>query len=286
MGWERGTTISKAWDQATTDAAIDAAGYVTANIGELAGTRAASDRPAKLRDFAKKFVERAFRGPLTNDEKRLYVDRQFEVAKNADVAIKRVVLLTLKSPRFLYRELPSERDGFAVASRLSFELWDSMPDEELLKAAAAGKLSSRAEVVRQAERMLGDPRAKVKLREFLHTWLKIDQPRDVAKDPKRFPGFDQDIVWDLRSSLDLFLDDVVWSERSDLRRLMLDDSIYMNGRLAQFYGVGLGRDQIATRSAVLALVPGFFVPPPTDLPFAKVKLDAGKRAGVLTHPTF
>ncbi len=284
MGWERGTTISKAWDQATTDGAIDAAGYISAHIDELAGTRpGAGDRAAKLGEFAKRFVERAFRGPLTNDERRLYIDHQFQVAKNPDIALKRVVLLTLKSPRFLYRELPSEGDNYAIASRLSFELWDSMPDEELLKAAAAGKLSNRDEVARQAERMLADPRAKVKLRQFLHTWLKIDQPHDVAKDPERFPGFDQDIVWDLRSSLDLLLDDVVWSDRSDLRRLMLDDSIYMNGRLARFYGVALGQNEVATRSA-LSLVPGFFVPPPIDLPFTKVKIDAGKRAGVLTHP--
>ena len=134
------------------------------------------------------------------------------MAKNADVAIKRVVLLTLKSPRFLYRELPSERDGFAVASRLSFELWDSMPDEELLKAARPASCRT-AEVVRQAERMLGDPRAKVKLREFLHTWLKIDQPRDVAKDPKRFPGFDQDIVWTFARRSICF--STTWSGRSD-----------------------------------------------------------------------
>src|SRR5439155_19069220 len=122
--------ISKAWDIAETDAAIDAAGYVAANIDELAGVREvkfdpgpasgnpasinldrksapdvpASERTKKLRAFAGRFVERAFRRPLTNDERNLYVDHQFETAKDPDTAIKRVVLLTLKSPRFLYRE--------------------------------------------------------------------------------------------------------------------------------------------------------------------------------------
>lgn len=283
LGWERGTTISKAWDLATTDAAIETAGYVAANIDELAAARGAADRPNKLRDFAKRFVERAFRRPLTEEERRLYVDHQFEIAKEPDAAIKRVVMLTLKSPRFLYRESAGDRDGYSIASRLSIALWDSLPDDDLLKSAATGKLTSRDEIQKQAERMLGDPRAKIKLREFLHTWLKVDQPRDVAKDQKRFPGFDGATISDLRSSLDLFLDEVVWSQASDFRRLLLDESVYMNGRLAKFYGATLTPDDILTRLA-FSLRPGFYVRPPTDLPFVKTKLDAGERAGVLTHP--
>lgn len=263
LGWERGTAVSKAWDQAATDGALDAAGYVTAKLDELAGTKAgAADRPQKLRDFARRFAERAFRRPLTDEEKRLYVDHQFEAAGDPDTAVKRVVLLALKSPRFLYREAVGANDEYAVASRLSFGLWDSLPDDELLRAAAAGRLSTRAEVTKQAERMLADPRAKAKLRDFLHTWLKVDQPPDVAKDPKRFPGFGPEVVNDLRTSLDLFLDDVVWSDGSDFRRLLRDDGVYLNGRLAKFYGPDL----------------------PGDAPFRKVKLDAGERAGVLTHP--
>jgi hypothetical protein len=310
MGWERGTTVSKAWDQATTDAAIETAVYISANLDELAGVRAANfdpgpgsgnpasinldrksgpdvpaaERAKKVRAFAGRFVERAFRRPLTSEEQLLYIDRHFESAKDPDQAIKRVVLLTLKSPRFLYREPATANDGYAVASRLSFALWDSLPDDELLKAASAGKLSSREEIAKQAERMLAGPRTKTKLRDFLHTWLKVDQSRDVAKDPKRFPGFDAAIVSDLRTSLDLFLDDVVWSEGSDFRRLLRDDSVYLNGRLARFYGAGLSANQDSLRLA-LALVPlPGILQPPIDLPFAKTKLDASERAGVLTHP--
>ena len=69
--------------------------------------------------------------------------------------------------------------------------------------------------------MLGDLRAKAKLREFLLTWLKVDQARDLAKDAKQFPGFDPAMIADLRTSLDLFLDDVVWAEASDFRQLLL-----------------------------------------------------------------
>ena len=65
--------------------------------------------------------------------------------------------------------------------------------------------------------MLADLRARAKLREFFLQWLKVDQAPDLAKDPERFPGFDAEVAADLRTSLELFLDDVVWSEASDFR---------------------------------------------------------------------
>src|SRR5262249_3746628 len=114
----------------------------------------------------------------------------------------------------------------------------------------------------QAERMLVDPRAKAKLREFLLTWLRADQVQDLAKDAKRFPGFDAAVIGDLRTSLELFLDDVVWSEKSDFRQLLLSDEIFLNGKLAKFYDAKL----------------------PGNADFTKVKLDSGRRAGALTHP--
>jgi cytochrome c553 len=262
LGWERGTTVSKEWDAATTDAALETAGYVSARVNELAGTTdTAPDRAAKLRAFCTKFAERAFRRPLTADQKKVVIDRQFEAA-DQDIAVKRVVLLVLKSPWFLYREVAGGNDAYDVAARLSFALWDSLPDDELLKAAAAGKLATRAEVSAQAERMLADPRAKAKVRAFLLNWLTVDHAPDVSKDPKRFPGFDAAAASDLRTSLELFLDDVVWSGDGDFRKLLLADSVYLNGPLAKLYGADL----------------------PATAGFEKVTLDPGKRAGVLTHP--
>ncbi len=276
LGWERGNTVSRAWDQAATDAAVETAGYVTAHLRELSGvSNDAGDRGPKLREFCRRFVEKAFRRPLTDEQKRLYIDHLFDAAPNPDTAVKRVVLLALLSPRFLYREVGARSspsplagegrvrgDSYDTASRLSFALWDSPPDQELLDAAAGGRLSTREQVAAQAERMLNDRRAHAKLREFLHQWLRIDPAPDVAKDAERFPGFDPAVVADLRTSLDLFLDDAVWTGDSDFRRLLLADDLYMNGRLAKFYGVDL----------------------PADAPFQKVKLNPQQRAGVLTHP--
>jgi hypothetical protein len=263
VGYERGSSISKEWDQATTDAAIEAAGYVSARLRELSGVFDPGKNKEKVRDeFCRNFVERAFRRPLTNEERALHVDRQFERSKDVETAVKRVVLLALKSPEFLYREPGGGHGGYDVASRLSFGLWDSMPDKALLNAAASGKLATREQVAAQAERMLNDPRTRSKVREFLLQWLRVDLAPDLSKDPGAYPEFSPSHAADLRTSLDLFLDEAVWGESSDFRQLLLADFIYLNSRLARFYGIEL--------------------PEGTD--FTRMTLDPRDRAGVLSHP--
>ena len=264
VGYERGTSISKAWDQATTDAAIEVAGYVAAHLKELAGVSDdASDREPKLRDFCGRFAERAFRRPISPEQRAFFIDQQFRESRDPVMAVKRAVLLVLKSPRFLYRELGAgSPDAFEVASRLSFGLWDSLPDQPLWEAAVSGRLATREQVADQARRMVSDLRARSKLREFFLQWLRVDQGPEVAKDPKQFPFFDEGIVSDLRSSLEIFLDDVIGSESADFRKLLNANYLYLNGRLARLYGADL----------------------PPDSPFQKVYREARERSGVLTHP--
>jgi cytochrome c553 len=260
LGYERGTSISRAWEQATTEAAIEVAAYVVKHLAELSGVPDdAADRAPRLRDFCRRFAERAFRRPLTPELQRLYIDHQFE-GRDPESTVKRVVLLVLQSPRFLYREIGG--DAYDVASRIAFGLCDSLPDGQLLQAAAAGQLAAREQVARQAERLVADPRTQAKLREFLLQWLKVDQIPELSKNRKQFPGFDQAVAADLRTSLELFLDDVLWSEGSDFRQLLLADSLYLNGRLARIYGGDL----------------------PAEAPFQKVTLKTGERAGILSHP--
>jgi hypothetical protein len=110
--------------------------------------------------------------------------------------------------------------------------------------------------------MLADVRGRAKLRDFLLTWLRADHAHDLYRDAKKFPGFDAALVSDLRASLELFLDDVAWSEASDYRQLLLSEEVFLNARLAKFYGAAA----------------------PAGAGFGKVKLDAGRRAGVLSHP--
>jgi cytochrome c553 len=262
-GWERGTSVSKQWDQATTGAAIEAAGYVVKRLRDLSGARTGdNDRTKKLRTFCSTLAERAFRRPLTDQQKELFIDRQFELAKDDESAVKRVVILLLKSPRFLYREVGGGPDQFDVAARLSFGLWDSIPDKQLWQAASEGRLATKEQIAEQAERMLADFRARAKLRRFVFTWLKADVVKDLSKDEHLYPEFDDAAVADLRSSLDLFLEDVIWSEQSDFRQLLLADKVYLNERLAKLY------DDTAS----------------VDGDFEAVRIDDGRRAGVLTHP--
>ena len=240
VGYERGTSVSKAWDQAATDGAIETTAYIAGHLRELAGVKDnAPDREEKLKAFCLKLAERAFRRPLTDDQKKTYVDRQFEAVADPELAVKRSCLLVLKSPRFLYRELNGRPDAYDVASRLSFGLWDSLPDSQLAEAAAKGWIANPDQVRQQAGRMLGDLRARSKVREFLLQWLKVDQVPDIAKDPGQYAGFDGGVASDLRTSLDLFLDDVVWGDSPDFRRLLTADDLYLNGRLAKLYGADL-----------------------------------------------
>lgn len=268
IGYERGTSISKAWDQATTDAALEAAAYLVKYSRDITGVDLnREDQKDKLRTFCIKFAERAFHRPLTPEQQQLYIDQQFAEAPDLTLAFKRFVLLVLKSPRFLYHEVGNSQenpviDSYDVAARLSYALWDSLPDVTLLSEAGAGSLLKPDRVQKQVERMMTDPRTKAKLHAFLLQWLRVDQAPDLSKDEKLFPEFDEHVATDLRTSLELALEDIVWSEQSDFRRLLTEDSIYLNGRLGKLYGADLAE----------------------DADFTKVALNPGQRSGVIAHP--
>ena len=263
IGYERGSSISKAWDSSVTEAAIETCLYVTEHLRDLSGAKEDdSDRSTKLQEFCAQFAERAFRRPLTTEQRERYVTALFAGADNLEVAVRRSVLCVIKSPYFLYREIDCD-DPYDKASRIAFGLWDAPPDAPLIAAAHANHLETRAEIVAQVERMLPDVRTKAKIREFFLQWLKVDHAPDLAKDSTVYPGFDSPLISDLRTSLELFLDDLVWGDSPDFRRLLGTQEIYLNGRLAQYYAQEL----------------------PPDAPFQKRSwLDGDHRSGVLTHP--
>ena len=261
IGYERGASVSREWTEAIAKGALQVSGMIGPHLFALAGTKAdAPDRGEKLKAFTLRFAQMAYRRPL-NDEQKADLTAIYAAGVAPEVAAKRAFIFTLSNPAFLYPGI-GPQDDYAVASRLALTLWDSVPDAALLKAAAAGQLKDAAQVRLQAQRMMKDPRAKSKLRDFLHHWLHVEEGAEIAKDQKEYPGFDQGVVMDLRTSLDLFAESVVWSEASDYRQLLLSDTILMNERLAKFYGqkveAGAG--------------------------FQPVKMDAEQRGGVLTHP--
>ena len=81
--------------------------------------------------------------------------------------------------------------------------------------------------------MIADPRTKAKLHGFFHHWLELERAESISKDPKAFPDFNAAVLADLRTSLELFLDEVVWSEQSDYRELLHADYLYLNERLGE-----------------------------------------------------
>ena len=240
-GYERGTTVSKQWEQAITDAAIEVAGRVSTRFRRQPGMAEESlGHDAKTREFCRRFVERAFRRPLTDAQRQLYIDRRFLGAADLDTAVRRVVLFALISPRFLY--VPTDDAPQAVANRLALALWDSLPDDALRQAAANGRLKTDEQLRQQARRMLADPRAATKLRLFFLQWMKVETPPELSKDPKSYAAFDAAVAADLRTSLKMFVEDVMWDKASDFRQLLLADDTYMNGRLAAYYGVKMPAD--------------------------------------------
>ncbi len=262
-GYERGTGVSKDWHEAITAAAIDASNQVVARLPRL--SRAKKDEPNrldKMKNFVADLASRAFRRPLDAVMRRRYVDSVFTPGIEPEQAVKRAVILILQSPRFLYPEFAGKPDAHTVATRLALGAWDSLPDKPLREAAAAGKLNTEQEVAEQSRRMMADPRAKAKLAGFFERWLKLDVEADLQKDAARFPGFDEALVADLRRSLELFVENVVWSDTSDYRKLMEADYLLFNARLAKFYNTPL----------------------PDGEGFREVKLDSAQRAGVVTHP--
>ena len=261
IGYERGSSVSREWTEAVAKGALQVSAMIGPGVFGLAGTKAdAPDRAEKFKAFSLRFAQLAYRRPLTDEQKADLV-AIYAGAVAPEVAAKRAFIFTLSNPAFLYPGI-GPQDDYAVASRLALALWDSVPDAPLLKSAAAGQLKTEAQVRQHAQRMMKDPRAKAKLRDFLHDWLHVEEGAEIAKDQKEYPGFDQGLVMDLRTSLDLFTENIVWSEQSDYRQLLLGDTILMNQRLAKFYG-----QQVAPGDG-----------------FQPVKMDADQRAGVLTHP--
>jgi hypothetical protein len=261
LGYERGTGVSRTWVDAIARGAFLAAARLEPRLPEYAGHKVgADDRAERLRAFCHRLAERAYRRPL-DDARRAPIDRLFAAPGNPEQAARRAIVHILCSPHSLYPEV-SGSDGHAVAARLALALWDSLPDAPLLAAAAKGELADPAQVRAHARRMMSDHRARAKLRHALHRWLHVEEDAEISKDPQAHPGFDETLVADLRVSLDRFVTDIVWSEASDYRRLLLDESLPMNRRLAAYYG-----QQV-----------------PDDGGFHPVRLDPGLRAGVLTHP--
>ena len=259
LGWEKGSTISKEWDQATTLAALETSKYLSKKINEFSSSKDGdSNRGDKILSFIEKLGNRAFRRPLETTEKAL-IKSLIHNAKDPQEGAMIAITWVLKSPNFLYRNDLMESQ---LPSRLSFAIWDSIPDQQLLELHQQGKLKQPETLKTETERLLADPRAKEKIRSFFHHLLLMDRAGEIAKDPARFPEFNPVLESDLRISLEKSLAEIFWSGSSNFKNLFTDDKTYMNSNIGKFYGLNASPKGI----------------------FEKVSWEPEKRSGIITHP--
>jgi hypothetical protein len=197
-----------------------------------------------------RFVSRAFRRPATTAEVEEYLGYVNLARKQGDSfqeGVATALEAALVSPKFLYRierDQPASQSGqaavpvgpYEMASRLSYFLWSSMPDEELLHSARLGKLCQPAELNAEVMRMLRDPRASALVENFAGQWLQFKNIDVVRPDLERFPVFDEGLRQAMRRETELFIEDIVRNDRSILD--LLDAKYtFVNERLARFYSI-------------------------------------------------
>lgn len=241
-GYERGTSVDRQWDDSTTRAALE--------FAEVAKTelfpkyrRAHQDIPSEnresLRSFLEETLQTAFRGPLDEETRSLYIDQQLAVAEDDGEAIKRSILMSLKSPRFLYPTIDRDRTtSQRVANRLALVLYDSLPaDPWLTTRIANNKILDSKDAHQVASKMIRDYRAQAKIRSFLYQWLDLEDISDISKDQQLYPGFDQGLVQELRGSFDAMIEDNL-VRGGNLKELLLSDWVMTSPKLQDFYGRG------------------------------------------------
>jgi hypothetical protein len=241
-----------------------------------------ANKPEVAREVVERFATRAYRRPVSPGEvARLvkFVDLAEQNGDSFERGIQLAVQAVLVSPQFLFRvELdsrprqprrgtpqPNQAQGFPIgefelASRLSYFLWSSMPDDELAGLAVLGKLREGDNLEKQVRRMLHDPKAKALVENFADQWLQIRNLKTVNPDRGRFPNFDEPLRSAMLKETELFFEAVMKEDRSVLD-LLDADFTFVNERLAKHYGIpGVKGDD-----------------------FHRVKLTDGKRGGVLTQ---
>jgi hypothetical protein len=208
---------------------------------------------ACARKIAENLARRAFRRPVTTEDmNRLmpFYEEERHDGGTFDQGVEQIVAAVLVSPQFLYRTIRGSIGGsrgatpdteFALtdlelASRLSFFLWNTGPDEELLTLASANGLTRPGVMEKQVRRMLADPRASSLVSSFAMKWLNLTTLDQVAPDPKLFPAFDEQLRHDFSTEAEAFIGSVFSEDRSVVE-LLTADQTFLNERLARHYGI-------------------------------------------------
>ncbi len=218
------------------------------------------------RPLVESLLSRVFRRPLRDEEiaryvavveegPSLYPDEQPRIA-----GLRHLISAALQSPHFVYRvELTppgSALDAVELANRLSYFLWNTMPDEELTGAATSGGLNDEQVYLAQLERLLSDPRAESTLASFHHFLFKTESFDDTDKREETFPEWSDELKEAMRTEAELFLDSVV--ESGTAADLFLSQRAFVNADLAPIYGVDVDATDGWVETELSADRPGFF----------------------------
>lgn len=216
-----------------------------------------------MQAFIADFGTKAFRRPLIDEEKKIF-EATYGKLRAAGVdhaeSLATLVQTFLASPQFYYRmELSGLSDsaakpggrvrlnGWEIASRLSYFLWQTMPDADLMKAAQDDRLRTKDQIASQARRMLESPRGKEVVKRFFAQWFDLDAFADVAKDKDAYPQFTPQIKTLMAAEMEAFLEHTFWQEKGSLGALIAGPFALRNAALAAFYGDGLGTGQTMAR---------------------------------------
>jgi hypothetical protein len=213
------------------------------DVNGLVPCKPQSAADVKCRDrFIKTFGLRAFRRPLGDAESRKYAAAFAAQAQETGKFLEgaRVVVeAMLQSPKFLFHTEagPEGRSvDYAIASRLSYLLWDTMPDEALLDAAKRGALRSAEAREREARRLLAGPHAAEALDEFFHQWLRFDRVLNASKERRQFPEFSPELAAAMVEETRRLLQHLV-ATNGNFMELLLADYGFLNSDLASLYHV-------------------------------------------------
>ncbi len=207
---------------------------------------APDDRAA--RQILTAIVKRAYRRPVTEADLRgpLALYQKGRAEGGFDAGIEMALSGVLVSPNFLFRvepdpagiapNTPYRVSDLELASRLSFFLWSSIPDDELLQVAIAGRLHEPVVLEREVRRMMADPRSRSLVDNFAAQWLHLRNLASITPDMRLFPAFDDNLRQAFRQETELFFGSVLREDRS-LLDLLRADYTFVNERLAKHYGI-------------------------------------------------
>jgi len=208
----------------------------------------AVDEEPCARRIVSSLARLAYRRPLEDSDVEMLMDfyKKGRTGHSFESGIESALQYVLASPEFLFRfegDPPNTPSGsvyrlkdLALASRLSFFLWSSIPDEELLSLASQGKLKDNAVLEQQVKRMLADPRSNALIANFAEQWLFLRNLKSSVPDLEAFPDFDDNLRQAMKEETTLFFDSVMREDRSVLD-LLNADYTFVNERLAKHYDI-------------------------------------------------